>query len=113
MAVVFFAASFFNDDVTAGSAGSTLARLFAGSLAITSLFLFLLGYALLRDERSRADHFVFPMLLGIVIGALVAWLFLLPAANLLFAPFLLLVLLLRPVRRYVSRRLTPTRGAAR
>jgi hypothetical protein len=103
MAVVFAVISFADKDATAGDAGSFLARLFAGALAISSLFVFLLGIGLLRDDRWRADHYVVPVLLGLLIGILEATLFLVPAGEFLWAPFLLLIFALRPVRRGLGR----------
>ncbi|MCK9520482.1 MAG: hypothetical protein M0R74_15880 [Dehalococcoidia bacterium] len=108
MAFVFFAASFFDEEVTAGDAGRVLARIFAAALFISGLFIILLGVALLRDDRGRLDHYVFPICLGMVVGALEAYLFLLPAGEWLFAPLLLLVFAVRPVRRLFGRWLRPS-----
>ncbi|MGI8927768.1 MAG: hypothetical protein ACR2HN_14165 [Tepidiformaceae bacterium] len=105
MAVIFFAASFFDDNVTAGDAGRVLARIFAGSLFVSGLFLGLLGVGLLRDDVRQSDHYVVPLLLGAVIGALESVIFLLPAEELLIAPFALLIFAFRPVRRWVARSL--------
>ena len=44
-------------------------------LAITGAFLFALGFLLLRDERSRADHFRVPLLVGAAVGAAEAFAF--------------------------------------
>ncbi len=103
MAIIFFVASFTNGDITAGETGKTLARMFAGALALTAGFGWLLGLLLLRDERGRLDHYVVPALLGAAIGALEATLFLIPAAGLLWAPLVLVVFAFRPVRRQVAR----------
>lgn len=103
MAVIFFVASFTDGDITEGEAGKVLARLFAAALLITSGFAFLLGLLLLRDERSQRDHFVVPAFLGATIGVLEAVLFLIPAAGLLWAPFLLVILAFRGVRRRLAR----------
>ena len=103
MAVIFVGASFFSDDVTSGSAGKVLARFFAATLTVSGLFLFALGYGLLRDERGTADHYIFPVALGLVVGGLEAFLFLLPASRLLLAPLILLILAFRPVRRQFLR----------
>ena len=110
MAAVFYAASFFSSDVTAESAGPVLARLFASTLVIASIFTFLLAYVLLRDERHQGEHFVFPVGLGIVIGGIDASLFLVRADGFLFAPFLLAIFAVGPVRR-LARSLVP--GKAR
>jgi len=113
MAVIFLIASFFSDDVTSGSAGKVLARFFAGTLLVSGLFLFALGYGLLRDERSNVDHYSFPIALGIVVGGLESFLFLLPAGQFLLAPLLLLVLAFRPVRRRLGRVVGAAAGARR
>jgi len=110
MGAVFFVASFFNANVTAGEAGRVLARFFAAALIVTGVFLALLGWGLLRDERARADHYVVPMLVGLIIGGIESAMFLWPAGNFLVAPFLLLIFVFRPVRRHISRMLNPLRG---
>ena len=102
MAIVFILASFVDADVTTGQAGELLARVFAGMLAVTALFFFLLGLVLLRDDRNHPDHYVVPMVVGFIIGALEAVLFLWPADALLIVPFVLLIFVLRPVRRRLS-----------
>ena len=106
MALLFFLASYVNGDVTVGEAGRVLARLFAGALAIASAFTFMLGLVLLRDERSDADHYVVPMVIGTLVGALASLLFLTLHFELLFLPFLLVIFVLRPVRRRVFPRRT-------
>ena len=106
MALLFFLASYINEDVTVGEAGRVLARLFAGALAIASAFTFMLGLVLLRDERGDADHYVVPMVIGTLIGALASLLFLTLHFELLFLPFLLVIFVLRPVRRRVFPRRT-------
>ena len=113
MALIFLASSFFDDDVTAGEAGKILARLFAGALALTSVFGFALGLLLLRNQRGQRDHYVVPAFLGVAIGVLEAFLFLWAAAAVLFAPFLLLIFAFRGVRRAISRSLTRRSGARR
>jgi hypothetical protein len=103
MAVVFFAASFVHDDLSAGDAGTTLARIFAATLLLSALFLFILGLLLLRADRNRLDHYLLPIGLGVVIGLLESWFFLEPrGAFLLLVPLVLLVFVLRPVRRGLS-----------
>jgi hypothetical protein len=111
MAVVFFVASFLNDTVTSNEAGKELARLFAGALSITSLFAFLLGIVLVRDERNQADHYLTPFAIGIAIGALESMIFLVPADTFLLAPFLLLIFVFRPIRRRISTSLRNARGS--
>lgn len=99
MAGIFFVATFTDDSLSAGNAGTDLARLFSGALLLAGLCGFLIGMLLLRDERGNSEHYVFPMLLGAVIGSLEALLFLRPEPGLLFLPFLLLIFLFRPLRR--------------
>ncbi len=111
MAAVFVAATFTSEQLSAGDAGTDLARLFAGALALAGLCGFLIGVLLLRSERNQADHYLTPFALGAVIGAAEAFLFLVPAPALLFAPFLLLIFVFRPVRRGIARLIRP--GAAR
>ncbi len=113
MGAAFTVASFVDSDITAGAAGVTLARLFSASLAVCSLFAFLLGLVLLRDDRGQIDHYVTPILVGALTGMAEAVLFLWPADRLLFAPFILIVFALRPVRRIVARTLRPARGHQR
>jgi len=113
MAAVFVIATFTSNQFSAGDAGTDLARLFAGALALAGLCGFLIGILLLRNERKQADHYVAPLALGAVIGALEAFLFLLPAEAFLFAPFALLIFVLRPVRRALSRIVRPGRAASR
>ena len=103
MAAAFTAASFFDSAVTSGTAGAILARLFSAALAVCALFIFLLGLVLLRDERTRLDHYVTPIFLGILIGGAEAVLFLWPADRLLFVPLVFIVFALRPIRRLAGR----------
>lgn len=112
MAAIFFGASFLDANVTAGEAGPWLARLFAGALLVTALFLWLLGIGLLRDDRSRADHYITPAAIGLLIGGLEAAMFLWPANDFLFAPFVLLIFVFRPLRRQIARVLHPARRYA-
>jgi hypothetical protein len=113
MAFVFVVASFADDNVTVGEAGKVLARLFAGALAVASGFTFLLGLVLLRNDRHQPDHFLAPMGIGILTGLLASVLFLTLQFRLLFLPFLLLVLVVRPIRRRVFGGRRSARGAAR
>ncbi len=113
MALAFVLASYVDENVTAGDAGPVLARVFAGALTVSGMFLALLGYGLLRDETRNFDHYAFPVLLGLVVGGLEAAIFLWPADQLLLAPFALLVLTFRPVRRGFARLLhLPRAGMA-
>jgi len=102
MAAIFAIASFLTDSYTAGDAGRTLERLFAAALAVAGLLLFMLAVILLGEDRGRGDHYGVPMVVGFAVGAIEALLFLQPAPGLLWAPPLLLVLALRPVRRGFS-----------
>jgi hypothetical protein len=110
MALIFLIASFLSADVTAGEAGRLLARLFAGALFMAGLFVALLGVGLLREERGDFDHYLVPIVVGIVIGALEATLFLIPAGILLWVPFLLLTFVLRPIRRWLGGRFSVARS---
>ena len=102
MAGIFFVATFTDDTLSAGNAGTDLARLFSGALVVAGACGFLIGVLLLRDERGNSDHYVFPIVIGAVIGVLEAILFLRPEPGLLFLPFLLLILVFRPFRRLVT-----------
>jgi hypothetical protein len=103
MAALFALASFSDDDVTAGEAGPLLARMFAAALATFATFVFVLALALLRDERNDWTHYGVPAVIGIVAGILIAFLLLETAGGWIFAPLLLLVFALRPVRAAASR----------
>ena len=74
---------------------------------------FLLGIVLLRDERNQAEHFRFPMAIGLVIGILVSLLFLTLHFELVFLPFLLLVFAFRPIRQRLFGRRRPARSPSR
>ncbi len=103
MAAVFIAVSFLASDVVSGEAGANLARAFSVMLAISGLLLAIIGILLLRDERTRADHFTVPVVVGFVAGALASALFLAERADLVWAPFTLLAFTLRPVRSLAAR----------
>ncbi len=107
MAGIFIVATFTYDELSAGDAGTDLARLFAASLVLAGACGFLIGVMLLRGERRRADHYVTPVIIGAVMGTLEAMLFLWPAEAFLFAPFALLIFVFRPVRRHLSRMVHP------
>lgn len=114
MAVIFFLASFFDDSLSTGDVGTALARAFAATLAISAVFAFLLGLLLLRDDRDKLDRYRTPLLLGVVIGGLEAWLFLKAQPPLfLLAPLFLLIFALRPVRRSLGNALRPARAGRR
>jgi len=102
MAIVIAGASFADDSITSGEAGQMLARVFAGALGIAALFVFLLAVAILGEERGRQEHYMLPVTLGVLIGVPEALLFLAPAGRYLPIPFVLLLLLLRPVRRLLT-----------
>ena len=100
MAVVFFIASFVHEDLSNGDAGTQLARIFAATLMLSAVFLFLLGMLLLRADRNRLEHYIVPLAIGALIGALESWMFLDPRSPaMLLIPLALLVFVLRPVRR--------------
>jgi hypothetical protein len=105
MAVIFFIASFLSDDVVSGRAGRILARFFAGTLVVSGLLMFALGYGLLREERRGTNHYAFPLGLGMLVGLIEATVFLQTPEQplLLFAPLLLLVLAIRPLRHRLMR----------
>ena len=110
MAVVFFVASFVDDTLSNGDAGTVLARVFAGTLFFSAVCAFLLGLLLLRGDRNRLDHYVTPLALGAAVGGLESWLFLRASSPaLLLAPLVLLVFALRPVRRALSSVFRPAR----
>jgi hypothetical protein len=102
MTLIFFGASFLSEDVVSGSAGRVLARFFAGTLLLAGTFMFALGYGLLRDDRGMADHYTFPIILGIAVGLFESIFFLKTVEQLLFVPLLFLVLAIRPIRRGLS-----------
>jgi hypothetical protein len=86
-----------------GDAGTQLARIFAATLTLSSVFLFLLGMLLLRADRNRLELYLLPLAVGLVIGLLESWMFLEPQSPLLLlAPLFLLLLLLRPIRRALA-----------
>jgi hypothetical protein len=105
MAALFAVASFSDDNVTAGEAGPILARLFAAALGTFATFVFVLALALLRDERGDWTHYGVPTVVGVVAGTLVAFLLLETAGAWIFAPLLLLLFALRPLRSAVARAL--------
>lgn len=102
MAVVFAVITLTTDQVGGGRAGVTIARIFAGTLAFTGLLLFLLGVSILGEHRNRADHYIVPMLIGVVVGLLEAALLLAGSPEAMVLPPLALLLALRPVRRAFS-----------
>jgi hypothetical protein len=86
-----------NDDT-----GRALARTFAGLLTVSSFFLALMAFLLLRGERTDGSHYWTPLFLGAIAGVLMAWFFLAGWTNLLWAPPVLLLFSFRPIRRIVS-----------
>ncbi len=113
MGAAFIMASFADNDVTASEAGRRLARLFAVTLVLTGTFTFLLGVGLLRAERGSGRRYVVPVLVGGLIGALEAVLFLAAAGVFLLAPLVLTVLVFHPVRRFAGRVLQRPRERSR
>lgn len=113
MAAVVAAATFVSDDLSGGSAGTQLARLFAGTLALSGTFAGLVAMLLL-GPRKRADHVVVPAVIGAALGCLEALLFLDAAPLLLLAaPCAVLVFTWRPLRRLISGTVTPGGGRRR
>jgi len=113
MAAVLAAATFVSDDLSGGSAGTQLARLFAGTLALSGTFAGLVAMLLL-GPRKRADHVVVPAVIGAALGCLEALLFLDAAPLLLLAaPCAVLVFTWRPLRRLISGTVTPGGGRRR
>lgn len=102
MAGVFFVTSFTQESAIAGDAGRMLARSFAGALALTGLFMGLMGAGLIREDRGRTDHYVVPIAIGIVAGGIGAALFLSGMGRMLWAPALMVIFALRPVRRLAT-----------
>jgi hypothetical protein len=102
MAVFFLLASFLSGNVAAGEAGRMIERLFAAALAVAGLFLFSLGVSILGDDRVHPDHYRGPLLIGAVAGALESLLFVVPLPELLWAPPLLLLFALRPLRNLLG-----------
>ena len=68
---------------------------------------------LLRNDRNQADHFLAPMGIGVLTGLLASLLFLTLQFRLLFLPFLLLILVVRPIRRRVFAGRRSARGTVR
>lgn len=101
MAIILVSASFGNDAITAGEAGPSLARIFAGTLAVAALLVFLLGIAMLRETRFIAIRIAYAAVVGAAGGALETVLLLDLAGYWMAAPLLLALLLVRPVRERV------------
>ncbi len=98
MGVIFLVFSF-TGVFAEGDVGKTLARLFAGSLFLSGLLIFLLGFGLLADKRGDNHYYVVPTILGVVIGIVAASLFVINVGEYVLAPFALAVFALRPFRR--------------
>lgn len=110
MGVAFVGASFLDEDLSSGDAGTDLARIFAGCLMVSSLLTFLMGIMLLRDDRRRADHYVVPLAIGALVGGIEAAFFLAAKTPVFLAlPLLLFVFVLRPVRRTLAAIFRPGR----
>lgn len=102
MGAVLAAATLLGDRVVFGDTGRVLARFFAGSLAVAGLMLFLIALVLLRDERARGDHYRGPALVGGLVGAAEAGLFLAESGRYLWVPAVFLLFAVRPMRRLVT-----------
>ncbi len=103
LSAVFIAASFVDASLAHDGPGKTIARMFAGLLLAAGVFIIAIAMLLLRDDRGNPDHYLVPAVIGMIVGAVEAVLFLWPAGNLVWAPLLLLALALRPLRRLVGR----------
>lgn len=101
---LFFLAISFSSAIIEDSAGRTLARLFAGSLLVSGLLMFLLGHGLLHEARGRSEYYAWPMLLGGFIGLAAALLFMAEAGRLVALPFAFIVFAIRPIGRFMTRR---------
>ncbi len=103
MGVVFLSMSF-SSAIIEDSAGRTLARLFAGSLLISGLLLFLLGHGLLHEWRGQSEYYAWPTLLGVIIGVSASLLFVAETGQVVAVPFFFTVLAIRPISRLMTRR---------
>lgn len=106
MGIVFLSVSFFDHSARAEA---ELARLFALSLVLTGLFLLAISFGLSPASRTDLAPCVYPALVGVVIGGLDAILFLAPVILAIPLPFLLLIVLIDPIRRRLERMATPGR----
>lgn len=97
MGVIFLSFSFLGI-FAEGDAGKTLARLFAGSLFLSGLLLFLLGFGLLADRRGDNRYYVVPTILGTLIGSAASALFVAGTGGYVLLPFAFSILALRPFR---------------
>lgn len=102
MGLVLATATLLGDEVVFGDTGRALARVFAGSLGVAGLLLFLIALVLLGDERRRGDHYRGTALAGAAVGAAEAGLFLAGSGRLLWIPPLFLILAVRPLRRLLT-----------
>lgn len=109
MGAIFLAFSFIGFFAD-GETGRTLARMFAASLLVTGLLVFLLGFGLLGEHRGKGSFYGVPALLGVVIGAVAAALFVAGSGEFVLAPFALAVLAMRPFRGLFRRGGTAKRG---
>jgi hypothetical protein len=105
MALFFLLASFLDPGLKDQDAGPVLAQTFAAALAACGTFIFVIGLALLREDRGDPSHYLTPMILGFLVGLAVTTLFLRGAGFWIFAPFPLLAFSARPLRRMVARSL--------
>ncbi|MCB1222238.1 hypothetical protein KDL30_16380, partial [bacterium] len=75
---------------------------FAGSLGVAGLLLFVIALVLLGEERRRGDHYRGTLFTGAAVGAAEAGLFLAESGRLLWIPPIFLILAVRPLRRLVT-----------
>jgi hypothetical protein len=95
-------ATAFGDQFTAGEVGRALARVFAATLGVVGLMMFLMALVLLRDEREQADHYRIPLVVGSAVGVAEGLLFIFTVESVIFVPLFFLIFSLRPLRRMVA-----------
>ena len=102
-ALLIGGASFLGENILGGDAGRFWARIFAGALALTGLFLTLLALGLMGENIRDRSNYVVPTMVGLAAGGLEGMLLLNGTINLrIVLPLFLLILALRPVRRTIS-----------
>jgi hypothetical protein len=106
MGIVFVLVSYLDHSA---KAEAEIARLFGVALLLTGLFLAALSFGLSPADRTDFVPYVYPTLVGLIIGGIEASLFLAPVILAMPVPFLLLIVLVDPVRRRVERMATPGR----
>jgi hypothetical protein len=114
MAVLVLVAAFAGENMAGEQAGRFWALLFAGGLALSGLFLALLGLVLLGDGAGERKRYLVPVATGVATGIIVGALVLDGAGRgTVLAPLLLLLLTTPPVREglaWLLRRSSGGRG---